>query len=267
MSGMNSGVNVNDPTVIAAFKAVLLHQGLIALLIFGILGLAWVSLRAWLPLSVQTGVAAPGTPATVPAEPAGRQVLRIGFGLLWVFDGRRGVLTGTETAASRSVSMMSRFAPNCRFESCPIRRTHRHLRKHPLLPGETASSVRVGHCHLTSVNALGRQIPRGHTLTHRVARMLAASPKPMTRTEITAGLRDEVARFGHRAVLRVRPPRQTSAMHPARPGYWAIARADSQAGLVPEHLDDPAAIPRLGQMLQATLHDRGEWSIGAVSVR
>jgi cytochrome oxidase Cu insertion factor (SCO1/SenC/PrrC family) len=87
MSGMNSGVNVNDPTVIAAFKAVLLHQGLIALLIFGILGLAWVSLRAWLPLSAQAGVAAPGTSAVAPAEPAGRQVLRMGFGLLWVFDG------------------------------------------------------------------------------------------------------------------------------------------------------------------------------------
>jgi hypothetical protein len=27
MPGMNSGVNVNDPTVVAAFKAVLLHQG------------------------------------------------------------------------------------------------------------------------------------------------------------------------------------------------------------------------------------------------
>jgi hypothetical protein len=29
---MNSGVNVNDPVVIAAFKSALLHQGIIALL-------------------------------------------------------------------------------------------------------------------------------------------------------------------------------------------------------------------------------------------
>jgi cytochrome oxidase Cu insertion factor (SCO1/SenC/PrrC family) len=81
---MNSGVNVNDPTVVAAFKAVVLHQGLIALLIFAVLGLAWVGLRAWQAAAMQ----AAGTSAPAPvAEPAGRQVLRVGFGLLWVFDG------------------------------------------------------------------------------------------------------------------------------------------------------------------------------------
>ena len=40
MPGMNSGINVSDPTVVAAFKAALVHQGLIALLIFALLGLA-----------------------------------------------------------------------------------------------------------------------------------------------------------------------------------------------------------------------------------
>ena len=45
MPGMNSGLNVSDPTVVAAFEAVLLHQGLIALLIFFMVGLAWLSLR------------------------------------------------------------------------------------------------------------------------------------------------------------------------------------------------------------------------------
>ena len=87
MPGMNTGLNVSDPTVVAAFKAALLHQGLIALLIFVVLGLAWVSLRAWLPAAA---AAPPGTarrPAPVAAEPAWRQLLRIGFGLLWVFDG------------------------------------------------------------------------------------------------------------------------------------------------------------------------------------
>ena len=49
MSGMNSGINVNDPTVIAAFKTALLHQGIIALLIFALLGFAWITVRAWLP--------------------------------------------------------------------------------------------------------------------------------------------------------------------------------------------------------------------------
>ena len=86
MPGMNSGVNVNDPTVIAAFKAVLLHQGLIALLIFAVLGLAWISVRAWQPFARSGAADTRGTPPPVQAEPAGRQVLRVGFGLLWVFD-------------------------------------------------------------------------------------------------------------------------------------------------------------------------------------
>ncbi|HEY6275194.1 MAG TPA: SCO family protein [Streptosporangiaceae bacterium] len=89
MPGMNSGVNVNDPIVVAAFKSALLHQGLIALLIFAVLGLAWISVRAWLPTSSpageQPGLGGPPAPAV--AEPAWRQVLRIGFGLIWVFDG------------------------------------------------------------------------------------------------------------------------------------------------------------------------------------
>jgi len=89
MSGMNSGVNVNDPVVIAAFKSALLHQGLIALLIFGLLGLAWITVRAWWPTAAQgdeqTG---PGSsPAAAVPEPPWRQVLRVGFGLLWVVDG------------------------------------------------------------------------------------------------------------------------------------------------------------------------------------
>ena len=87
MPGMNSGVNVNDPIVVAAFKSALLHQGLIALLIFVVLGLAWLSVRAWLPAAAGAGDAAGtgGSPAA--AEPAWRQVLRIGFGLIWVVDG------------------------------------------------------------------------------------------------------------------------------------------------------------------------------------
>ena len=85
MSGMNSGINVNDPTVVAAFKSALLHQGLIALLIFALLGFAWVTVRAWLPVAQPAG--ADGTRVPAVPEPSWRQVLRIGFGLLWVFDG------------------------------------------------------------------------------------------------------------------------------------------------------------------------------------
>ena len=90
MPGMNSGVNIDDPTVVAAFKAALLHQGLIALLIFALLGLAWVSVRAWQPFARNGAPEAAAAPAPVQAEPAWRQVLRIGFGLLWIFDGSSG---------------------------------------------------------------------------------------------------------------------------------------------------------------------------------
>ena len=49
MPGMNDGLNINDPTVVAAFKAALLHQGIWALVIFAVLGVAWVAAREWLP--------------------------------------------------------------------------------------------------------------------------------------------------------------------------------------------------------------------------
>jgi cytochrome oxidase Cu insertion factor (SCO1/SenC/PrrC family) len=81
MPGMNSGLNVDNPAVVAAFRSALVHQALIALLIFAALGLAWAGLRAWRPA---------GTLHTVPPagpEPAGRQLLVIGFGNLWLLDG------------------------------------------------------------------------------------------------------------------------------------------------------------------------------------
>ena len=89
MPGMNSGINISDPTVVAAFKAALVRQGLIALLIFAVLVLAWVTVRAWLPPAAPDSAAAAGAGAPVAAspEPAWRQLLRIGFGLIWVFDG------------------------------------------------------------------------------------------------------------------------------------------------------------------------------------
>jgi cytochrome oxidase Cu insertion factor (SCO1/SenC/PrrC family) len=84
--GMNSGLNISDPAVVAAFKAALVRQGIIALVIFGLVGLAWITMRAWLASTGGAGTAPEATVAAV-AEPAWRRLLRIGFGLLWVFDG------------------------------------------------------------------------------------------------------------------------------------------------------------------------------------
>jgi cytochrome oxidase Cu insertion factor (SCO1/SenC/PrrC family) len=88
---MNSGINVTDPTVVAAFRAALLHQGLIVLSIFAVLSIVWVAIRQQPPAATVPGAAVPGAkpvPAHAAAgEPSGRQVLRIGFGLLWILDG------------------------------------------------------------------------------------------------------------------------------------------------------------------------------------
>jgi hypothetical protein len=79
MPGMNSGLTDNNATLVAAFRAALLHQGLIVLLIFAVLAIAWVSAREWLRPARAAG--------PVAAEPTWRQLLRIGFGVLWVIDG------------------------------------------------------------------------------------------------------------------------------------------------------------------------------------
>ncbi len=79
MPGMNSGLTSNNPTLIAAFRAALLHQGLIILLIFAVLAIAWVSAREWLRPGKAARAADP--------EPAWRQLLRVGFGVIWIFDG------------------------------------------------------------------------------------------------------------------------------------------------------------------------------------
>ena len=88
MPGMNSGINANDPTVVAAFRAALAHQGMIALAFFLLVALAWGSAKAWLPTGTSS---APGQGAQPsprrPMEPAGLQLLRVGFGILWLFDG------------------------------------------------------------------------------------------------------------------------------------------------------------------------------------
>ncbi|HEY2508226.1 MAG TPA: SCO family protein [Streptosporangiaceae bacterium] len=85
MPGMNTGINDTNPTVVAAFKAALLHQGLLALAVLVVLALAWVSVREWLPSARAAAGSAGGQRAT--PEAAGRRLLRIGFGIVWIFDG------------------------------------------------------------------------------------------------------------------------------------------------------------------------------------
>jgi cytochrome oxidase Cu insertion factor (SCO1/SenC/PrrC family) len=77
---MNSGLNSSNPTLVAAFRNALLHQGIIAFFVFAVLAVAWVAIREWLRPAAARAVSAD-------PEPAWRQLLRIGFGVLWILDG------------------------------------------------------------------------------------------------------------------------------------------------------------------------------------
>jgi cytochrome oxidase Cu insertion factor (SCO1/SenC/PrrC family) len=80
--GMNSGLSPDDPTLVAAFRSALLHQGLIAAGVFVLLWLLWGASRNWVPEQAAGTAGSRGA-----AESAARRVLRIGFGLLWLLDG------------------------------------------------------------------------------------------------------------------------------------------------------------------------------------
>jgi cytochrome oxidase Cu insertion factor (SCO1/SenC/PrrC family) len=89
MPGMGNGLTTNDPIIVSAFHTALLHQGLIVLLLVAIAG---VSLNVLHPLQARRATAiGEGPRLTVrpdlPPEAPGRRILRISFGLLWVFDG------------------------------------------------------------------------------------------------------------------------------------------------------------------------------------
>ena len=99
MPGMNSGLSPADPTLVAAFRSALLHQGAIALIIIAFLWLAWATARAWRLTAPGTRPEA-GNRTAGPAirgwrigrsgngsEPTGRRLLRVGFGLIWILDG------------------------------------------------------------------------------------------------------------------------------------------------------------------------------------
>lgn len=87
MGGMGGGFGVNDPTVVSAFHSALLRGGLVVALLAAAVFVVWRLCRV---MQLRRAGADPSTVAAigpVPIEPAGRRVLRIAFGLLWVFDG------------------------------------------------------------------------------------------------------------------------------------------------------------------------------------
>ena len=94
MSGMGSTLQLNNPTVVAAFRSALIHQGIIALLIFFLLAMLWVSVREWVP----------GSRHLVPAR--GRGPGRPSRGA--------GGSSGSASACCGSWTACSRRSPPCR---------------------------------------------------------------------------------------------------------------------------------------------------------
>jgi cytochrome oxidase Cu insertion factor (SCO1/SenC/PrrC family) len=80
---MNSGLNPANPIIVAAFRSALVQQWAIVALIFALLLAAWGATRTWAAGHAKTTLA----PVIGWHEPAARHLLRIGFGVLWVFDG------------------------------------------------------------------------------------------------------------------------------------------------------------------------------------
>lgn len=90
MPGMNTGLNTNDPTVVSTFHSTLLRQGIVVFLVLALLLVAWnvlrtVQYRRAVALG-ETSAQSLRSPWPYP-EPIGRRTIRIGFGLIWIFDG------------------------------------------------------------------------------------------------------------------------------------------------------------------------------------
>jgi cytochrome oxidase Cu insertion factor (SCO1/SenC/PrrC family) len=85
MPGMNATLSPASPILISAFRSALLHQLLIIALVCTLLLIAWGASRTALFGSLAR---TPAAGAVRPwREPRARRVLRVGFGLIWLFDG------------------------------------------------------------------------------------------------------------------------------------------------------------------------------------
>jgi cytochrome oxidase Cu insertion factor (SCO1/SenC/PrrC family) len=89
MPGMGRALQSNNPTIVSAFHTALLHQLLVVLVIGALLAVALNVIRT-VQYRRLRAVGRSSFPTDVRweyAEPPARRILRIGFGILWVFDG------------------------------------------------------------------------------------------------------------------------------------------------------------------------------------
>src|SRR5580693_9550707 len=85
MPGMSSNPGSGSSVLVTAFQSALLHQWLIIALIFAVLLLSWFTVRTGFPgFGAGNSQAGAGRPWR---EPRARLLLRVGFGIIWLFDG------------------------------------------------------------------------------------------------------------------------------------------------------------------------------------
>ncbi len=114
MPGMGRSLQQSNPTMLSAFHSALVHQLLILGFAAAVAAVAWNLLRT---LQVRRAVAEgrmPQLPAPVAAadpEAAGRRIVRVGFGLLWLVDGalqlQSGMVLGLPTTVLRPAAASS----------------------------------------------------------------------------------------------------------------------------------------------------------------
>jgi len=86
---MGHGLSSNDPTVIAAFRTSLTHQLVAIVFLVAVLAIVWNSIRTVRFRREALDGRVPEPVATAPEwpEPTARRLVRIAFGILWLFDG------------------------------------------------------------------------------------------------------------------------------------------------------------------------------------
>jgi len=85
MPGMGTGLQTNNPVIVAAFRTQLEHQAFVVLALVVVLAACWSVLRAAQLRKQANGNA--GIEVSPCPEPSARRLLRISFGFIWIFDG------------------------------------------------------------------------------------------------------------------------------------------------------------------------------------
>ncbi len=87
MPGMNTGLSTNNPAIVSAFQTALFHQGLVVLLIIALILVVWNLQRSAQLRRARAAATGTSNSTMSRPEPVARRLLRVSFGLIWVFDG------------------------------------------------------------------------------------------------------------------------------------------------------------------------------------